>query len=40
MSNEKEDSPIVLVTGSGRGLGRGIAAELAKNGFSVAIHYG
>ena len=40
MSNEKEDSPIVLVTGSGRGLGRGIAVELAKNGFSVAIHYG
>mgnify|MGYP000032086645 CR=1 FL=1 len=30
MSNEKEDSPIVLVTGSGRGLGRGIAVELAK----------
>ena len=40
MSNEKEDSPIVLVTGSGRGLGRGIAVELAKNGFSVAVHYG
>ena len=40
MSNEKEDSPIVLVTGSGRGLGRGIAVELAKNGFTVAIHYG
>ena len=29
----------VLVTGSSRGLGRGIALELAASGFSVAIHY-
>lgn len=28
-----------LVTGSSRGLGRGIALELAKGGYSVAIHY-
>lgn len=31
--------PIALVTGSSRGLGRGIALELARSGFSVAIHY-
>jgi 3-oxoacyl-[acyl-carrier protein] reductase len=29
----------ILVTGSSRGLGRGVALELAKAGFSVAIHY-
>ena len=31
--------PTALVTGSSRGLGRGIAVELASAGFSVAIHY-
>jgi 3-oxoacyl-[acyl-carrier protein] reductase len=31
--------PVVLVTGASRGLGRGIAVELAKDGRSVAIHY-
>ncbi|PTX94849.1 3-ketoacyl-ACP reductase [Verrucomicrobia bacterium LW23] len=31
--------PAVLVTGSSRGLGRGIALELAASGYSVAIHY-
>ena len=31
--------PIVLVTGSSRGLGRGVAEVLAEAGFSVAIHY-
>lgn len=31
--------PTVLVTGSSRGLGRGIAEILASAGFSVAIHY-
>ncbi len=31
--------PIALVTGSSRGLGRGIALELAAAGFSVAVHY-
>lgn len=31
--------PVALVTGSSRGLGRGIAKELAGHGFSVAIHY-
>ena len=32
--------PAVLVTGSSRGLGKGIALELARAGMSVAIHYG
>jgi 3-oxoacyl-[acyl-carrier protein] reductase len=32
--------PVVLVTGASRGLGRGIAVALAKDGLSVAIHYG
>lgn len=29
----------VLVTGSSRGLGRGIAESLAQTGYSVAVHY-
>jgi 3-oxoacyl-[acyl-carrier protein] reductase len=32
-------APATLVTGSSRGLGRGIAVELARGGYSVAIHY-
>ncbi len=32
-------APAALVTGSSRGLGRGVALELAKGGFSVAVHY-
>lgn len=31
--------PCVLVTGSSRGLGRGVAERLASCGFSVAIHF-
>lgn len=30
----------VLVTGSSRGIGRAIAMRLAKEGWSVAVHYG
>jgi 3-oxoacyl-[acyl-carrier protein] reductase len=33
------ESAVVLVTGASRGLGRGIAIELARNGYSVAINY-
>ena len=33
------DRPISLVTGAGRGIGRGIAIELAKLGHAVAINY-
>jgi NAD(P)-dependent dehydrogenase (short-subunit alcohol dehydrogenase family) len=30
---------VVLVTGASRGLGRGIAIELARGGYSVAVNY-
>ena len=40
MSLDSKNAPVALVTGAGRGLGRGIAIELAKNGLSIAIHYG
>ena len=32
-------TPVVLVTGASRGLGRGIALCCAQAGFSVAVHY-
>lgn len=32
-------TPVVLVTGSSRGLGRGVAESLAAAGYSVAVHY-
>jgi NAD(P)-dependent dehydrogenase (short-subunit alcohol dehydrogenase family) len=35
----KEEYPVALVTGSSRGLGRGVAEALARAGWSVAIHY-
>jgi len=31
--------PVILVTGSSRGLGRGIAQQLAQRGYSVVINY-
>lgn len=31
---------VVLVTGASRGLGRGVALALAREGFGVAIHFG
>ncbi len=34
-----DTSPVVLVTGASRGLGRGIALQLAEKGYSVAINY-
>lgn len=36
MSSEK---PVVLVTGAGRGLGKGVALCLAERGYSVVINY-
>ena len=34
-----KSSEAVLITGAGRGIGRGIALELARAGYSVAINY-
>jgi NAD(P)-dependent dehydrogenase (short-subunit alcohol dehydrogenase family) len=34
--NEKQK--VVLVTGSSRGIGRGIALEMARRGYAVAVH--
>jgi NAD(P)-dependent dehydrogenase (short-subunit alcohol dehydrogenase family) len=31
--------PVVLVTGGSRGIGRGIAIELARRGYAVAVNY-
>lgn len=35
----EKQAPAVLVTGGGRGLGRGIAVEAARRGWSVVINY-
>ena len=32
-------SPVALVTGASRGIGRGISVELARLGYSVAINF-
>lgn len=32
----RRNNPVALVTGAGQGIGRGIALELAKNGFDIA----
>ena len=34
-----KSQPVILVTGASRGLGRGIAIEAAKRGYSVAVNY-
>lgn len=39
MSEKSAETPVVLVTGASRGLGRGIALSLARDGKSVAVHY-
>jgi NAD(P)-dependent dehydrogenase (short-subunit alcohol dehydrogenase family) len=39
MGPETSESPVVLVTGASRGLGRGIAQALARDGKSVAVHF-
>ena len=41
MYTPSNDSPpaVALVTGASRGLGRGIAEALARDGLSVAVHY-
>jgi 3-oxoacyl-[acyl-carrier protein] reductase len=39
MGAETKVAPVALVTGASRGLGRGIAETLAKDGMSVAVHY-
>jgi len=38
MLRTMSEIPCILVTGSSRGLGRGVALELARAGMSVAIH--
>jgi NAD(P)-dependent dehydrogenase (short-subunit alcohol dehydrogenase family) len=39
MSQESAETPVVLVTGASRGLGRGIALALARDGKSVGVHF-
>lgn len=39
MRQKPAKTPAVLVTGASRGLGRGIAEELARDGKSVAVHF-
>lgn len=39
MSDGAGNRPVSLVTGAGRGIGRGIAVELAKLGHAVVINY-
>ena len=40
MSPTAPSPAVALVTGASRGLGRGIAEALSRDGLDVAIHYG
>ena len=40
MSPNAPASATALVTGASRGLGRGIAEALSRDGLDVALHYG
>ncbi|NCP62657.1 MAG: 3-oxoacyl-ACP reductase FabG [Alphaproteobacteria bacterium] len=40
MTAENSPSPLVLVTGAGKGIGKAIALDAAKAGYDIAIHYG
>ncbi|MCL5063689.1 MAG: SDR family oxidoreductase [Firmicutes bacterium] len=35
----KNNGPVALVTGAGRGIGRAIAERLSENGYQIALHY-
>jgi 3-oxoacyl-[acyl-carrier protein] reductase len=36
--NKQQNNKVALVTGSSRGIGRGIALEMARQGFGVVVH--
>jgi 3-oxoacyl-[acyl-carrier protein] reductase len=38
MTSREGDAPVAWITGSSRGIGRGIALELAREGFDIAVH--
>ena len=40
VANKPFSGKVALVTGSGRGIGRGIALELGRRGASVVVNYG